>query len=301
MKKEGVLTSINLILAINKGSKDATYDPIMESGKYILSLGHSLKDPDFWSKTLDYAASLEEKRKPDYLEIILKENTYNDFEKIEFITDAGEIKDFLNFGEKEYIYRKNKFKFLEIIKHKENCGRELNNHSTRARSQVLNNWIELYSEWFLNNGYNVPELNNNLKKSLKGKEKRIFYKFPKLLDLSWREVEISFVSKDSLRIKARNEIKKYNFAEIGFKDKRKGDLPVQSWEVLFTLAEYNGRIDWDIPNLPIIWNKIPKCIQELRKILKELMNIDDNPFYSYRKHKAYKTKFTISDESYRDK
>lgn len=120
-------------------------------------------------------------------------------------------------------------------------------------------------------------------------------KFPTPEGTRWEDVTIQIVSKDSIKISVKEVHKRFNYAEIGFKDKRKGDLPDSQWEVLKDFGAQNGEISWGSQRAQL---KIQKKIQKIRKRLRNLIGIDGDPFYPYRKYKAYKTKFKIEDISY---
>jgi hypothetical protein len=127
--------------------------------------------------------------------------------------------------------------------------------------------------------------------------KRIHVKFPTPPGTRWEDVTIQVVSNDSIKITAKGVYKTFTYAEIGFKDKRKGDLWDSQWEVLMALAEENGEISWDCKNAQL---RLQKKIQTIRRRLQALMGIEEDPFYCYQDVKAYKTKFKIEDISYRN-
>ncbi|HCJ67502.1 MAG TPA: hypothetical protein DHV62_09360 [Elusimicrobia bacterium] len=133
------------------------------------------------------------------------------------------------------------------------------------------------------------------KENVSRKKIRTLVKFPTPSGATWDMVSIQFVSDDSVKISVKSIHKRYTFAEIGFKDHRKGDLPDSQWELLKYLAKKNGELSWQKDSAK---PNVQKRIQELRKRLKFLMGIDDDPFFPYRQYKAYKTKFLIEDKSY---
>ena len=114
---------------------------------------------------------------------------------------------------------------------------------------------------------------------------------------SWNEVHIAFVSNDSIRIRSGNRDKTFSYAELGFKDSRKVDTPNSHWIVFHTLAEC-GEISWKIDVDQKTRNQAQKAIQAIRKTLKEITGLDDDPFENYRKVKAYRPKFKLVDKSY---
>ena len=111
--------------------------------------------------------------------------------------------------------------------------------------------------------------------------------------LRWEEVTITFISDDSIKVEARGHTEKYTFAEIGFKDRRKGDLPDTRWGTLKTIAEHEGEVPWKANLTQEQRHQLKKIVSDLRKRLKALMQIDDDPFEPYRTANAYKTKFKL--------
>ncbi len=129
----------------------------------------------------------------------------------------------------------------------------------------------------------------------KPSSKEPLVKFPTPPGTRWEDVRIGIVSNDSIKITAKEVHKRFTYAEIGFKDGRKGDLPDKQWDVLKDFAEANGEISWGSK-----WTRprLQKRIQTIRKRLQAIMDINDDPFYPYQTTKSYKTKFKIEDKSY---
>jgi hypothetical protein len=123
-------------------------------------------------------------------------------------------------------------------------------------------------------------------------------KFPKIDSLKWNEVKITFISKDSLKITAREKKETFTFSQIGFEDKRKGDLPNKLWELLYLFAENKGIIDWSSDTSENLKRNMITNINRLSKQLKIIMQLKENPFYPYKQFKNYKSKFEISDKSF---
>jgi len=109
-------------------------------------------------------------------------------------------------------------------------------------------------------------------------------------DLYWREVHFVF-SENAIRIKARDLNKRFNFASLGFQDGRKGDASNSEWILLACFARNNGRIPRrnDLPSK--ISKNLPKWVSLLRKRLRSLTQIDDNPVLW--KDGFYQTQFHI--------
>lgn len=152
-------------------------------------------------------------------------------------------------------------------------------------------------------GYTQDEIKDTFPTLKKSHEVKALVKFPTPEGTRWEDVTMQLVSNDSMRIAAQNVSERLTYAEMGFKDERKGDLPDKQWEALKKFAYKKGEISWD-PGVQLteeqlkIQSKIQSRVKTIRKRLKDFMGIDNDPFYSYRAFKAYKTKFKIEDLSY---
>ena len=120
---------------------------------------------------------------------------------------------------------------------------------------------------------------------------------PPIKASSWDEVQITFVSNESIRIQAGDLDKPFSYAELGFKDGRKVDTPDTRWRTLQKLAQH-GEISWKTDTDQKIRNIAQKAIQDIRKKLKEITGLEDDPFEPYRKVKAYRPKFKLVDKRY---
>jgi hypothetical protein len=121
--------------------------------------------------------------------------------------------------------------------------------------------------------------------------------FPRLPDLRWEEVTIEFTSNESVKIAARGRSKSFGFAEIGFADARQVGSPDPQWTMLQYIARHNGRLSWSDKADAGVRHGAKTKIKVIRRRLKAVMHIDDDPFEPYRKVKAYMPKFTITDSS----
>lgn len=128
-------------------------------------------------------------------------------------------------------------------------------------------------------------------------------RFPTPSGTKWEEVTITFISNESIRIKAGKVSKKFHFSEIGFGDRRSADKPNKIWEYFHALAQLSGELSWDDPldlgGRPVDINRdvAQKRLSILRKTLQTIVGIEDNPFYTYRKKGLYKTRFSLRDET----
>jgi hypothetical protein len=135
--------------------------------------------------------------------------------------------------------------------------------------------------------------------------------FSQMPDLRWDDITITFVSNDSVKIQARNKAKTFLYADLGFRDARKGDLPTKAWDFLELLAEKGGQIDFNTlrssrraslgerenSEAAQCFNAKNKIrVRELRKKLRTFFGIKADPFYSYKKCLSYKPIFSLKDE-----
>jgi len=126
--------------------------------------------------------------------------------------------------------------------------------------------------------------------------------FPSPENLKWEEVSMSFISNETLKIRARGQTKRYHYNQLGFQDKRQVDTPNKLWLMLKGIfaSEY-GRLAYERTNLDIsLTRKAQKTISRLRDLLKTIMGIEEDPFYPYRQKNAYTPRFSITDETLTD-
>lgn len=116
----------------------------------------------------------------------------------------------------------------------------------------------------------------------------------------WSEIVLTFVSKDSVRIAGPGTSKRFMYSEMGFVDRRQGETPNRRWETLRFLAKERGILSWETASVSKQKNSIQSAISEIRRRLKQLTGLNEDPFEDYRACKAYRTKFTIRDTSYSD-
>jgi 7-cyano-7-deazaguanine synthase in queuosine biosynthesis len=116
------------------------------------------------------------------------------------------------------------------------------------------------------------------------------------LNISWQDLLIEVVADDSIRVKiGRNFSKILTYAEIGFKDNRKGNLPNSLWLLLLVLAENNGTLNWQSHGVK---QGMYKPIQRLKERLQSVFGLDGDPIQSYQKNNAYITSFKITDRRF---
>jgi hypothetical protein len=144
----------------------------------------------------------------------------------------------------------------------------------------------------------VPAVEDALqKKQPENKNAKAIAQFPSPPDLQWGDVTIEFVSNDSVKVSAGGTSERYTFAEIGFKDKRRGDRPDSRWQLLRQLGGCGGTLSWDTHANDAVRPGAKTAIKDIRKRLKAFMGIADDPFKPYRQMRAYVPKFTLRARS----
>ena len=131
----------------------------------------------------------------------------------------------------------------------------------------------------------------------KPKNKRIqLRKLPE--NTKWNNITVRFLNGHEVIIKAQNLTYQTNYEEMGFQDEKK-KLPNKQWQFLKLLALKNGEISWennqDLPLQQI--NSIKKQKQLLVEALKAYFQINESPFYDYKKENAYKIRINLIPEA----
>ncbi|MHC5056121.1 MAG: hypothetical protein ACYTKD_15555 [Planctomycetota bacterium] len=119
-----------------------------------------------------------------------------------------------------------------------------------------------------------------------------FVRFQPDETVTWHTVEIIIIGDAAARVKVGEETKKLSCIEMGFKDNRTADMPNDQWKALLKFADGYGTVAWPAGSRrPPIKHK---CLTALRKALKALCHVDDDPFEPYdRALHCYKAKFRI--------
>ncbi len=178
------------------------------------------------------------------------------------------------------------------------------NVTVKLRNAVeLQTWVgamAMTGEEFLNKGRALPKV-SDIMAYISTSDNVTIKQFTLIPGLKFSEVEIVFISNDSIRITARSKSVTFHYAEIGFKDNRKVDQPNTSWELLRNFARNQGCIDKDSDTDSYLRKELPKKISNLKKQLKAIFPfIEDDPFHGYSMRKGYKAKFNIRDDSEHD-
>lgn len=120
-----------------------------------------------------------------------------------------------------------------------------------------------------------------------------FKQFPTPPNTRWEDIAIRFIDGHTVNIsigKHGIKNKKYNFAEMGFKNERNGN-PLLPWKMLEILADNKGRIEWSYKTSCSL-DKQKKF--RLSDKLREFFVIPGDPFFPYKQKKAWVTRFLIS-------
>jgi hypothetical protein len=125
----------------------------------------------------------------------------------------------------------------------------------------------------------------------KSKNKRIqLRKFP--ADTKWEDITIQFLNGQEVIIKVRDLTFQTTYEGLGFQNERR-KLPNKQWEFLKDLSEIGGTLTWQNLRATV---KGKKRKQLLADTLKAYFQIDEDPFYPYKKEKAYKIKIKLIPE-----
>ena len=112
--------------------------------------------------------------------------------------------------------------------------------------------------------------------------------------LIWQEIEIAFLSDERVEIRSDRKRETYNYAELGFRDRRSGKgeepKPNRAWVTLREMAMHDGTLPRPSPGKER--TMIQKRVEEIRKRLRHRFEIkaDPIPFNGT----VYKTSFKIA-------
>ncbi len=106
----------------------------------------------------------------------------------------------------------------------------------------------------------------------------------------WENITLKFIDGHDVQISCHG-MKPYkaNYTEMGFQDNRKL-IPNKQWQLLELLSIKNGEISWNDKEST---SKIKKTKQLLSDALKHYFQLEEDPFYPYKKLKTYKIKITL--------
>jgi hypothetical protein len=128
--------------------------------------------------------------------------------------------------------------------------------------------------------------------------KRPLAHFQRIPDLQWGEVSMTFISLESIQVKAFNTTRTYSYLEMGFKDGRKKNTPDSRWFILYNLAKQGGKVSPQDKEGKKVQSRVKTAIKDIRKRLCDFMGIEEDPFLEYAKAGGYHTKFTLKDGTF---
>ncbi len=174
---------------------------------------------------------------------------------------------------------------------------DLHNRHGRQAGAVIRKQIELNAE-LIRTGELPPKSLLDMIVSKPGPKRSkagSTVRFPTPEGMCWEEVEIDLVSRDSLVVRVGDTKKRYHGFDMGFRDGRRVDMLNRQWELLETLAENRGVLDWQSTGLK---RPTQKRVEELNKTLKSFFGMNDNPMHPYEKGTGWVAKFQITDKSF---
>ncbi|MDD4051960.1 MAG: hypothetical protein PHR28_08700 [candidate division Zixibacteria bacterium] len=109
---------------------------------------------------------------------------------------------------------------------------------------------------------------------------------------TWKDITIEIISNDSARIRVKDISEIYVAAEMGFIDRRRGDMVNTQWKTLLIMAGNHGQLNWGTSQKK---RTAYKTIQNLKATLRDFFNIPGEPIKSYQKEIGYVAKFILVD------
>lgn len=119
---------------------------------------------------------------------------------------------------------------------------------------------------------------------------------PTLQANKWEDIEIAFISDERVQISVGTQIETRNYAEMGFASKTSGN-PVLAWATLRAMAEAGGVTKFASDSRK--WAEIEKRIQEIRRVLRQMFGLTDDPLPYIKKTRpdsgdfGYRARFKI--------
>jgi len=108
---------------------------------------------------------------------------------------------------------------------------------------------------------------------------------------------MAFISNEAIKVRARGQLREYRFNQIGFENQISGK-PNRLWLLLQAFGLRGGQLSWqDLSSTGMTANQVQSNVKRLRKILRNFMGIENDPFHPYRKVKAYEAKFTLTGDA----
>ena len=117
-----------------------------------------------------------------------------------------------------------------------------------------------------------------------------------ILNLKWRDIKIELMTDSVIRFKIIESGKKairINYTDMGMNDNRKTDMPDRLWIMLEDLIDNDGKTSKEQMKF-LNRSKTEKTISQLRKKLKEVTGLKDNPIL-FNKTEGYTVQFKVED------
>jgi hypothetical protein len=112
----------------------------------------------------------------------------------------------------------------------------------------------------------------------------------------WNEVEITLVSHETVEITTPQAKQKYHFSQLGFQDKRQGDVSTRLWKLLKYFCEFSGRITSETQLAGI--NDLSKARSDLNKKLQDFFRIKENFCKRYNNKDGWVAKCSFGDKTH---
>jgi hypothetical protein len=119
--------------------------------------------------------------------------------------------------------------------------------------------------------------------------------FPCRTGTNWKDVIITLIENEAVRIDTPQGSSKFSYHELGMSDKRSGNKPTMLWALFKIFAQNQGYI---APTNIKYDPKLPDTAKRLNRHLQTLFNIPESIFTDhYKKEKGYRTKIFFSDQT----
>lgn len=115
--------------------------------------------------------------------------------------------------------------------------------------------------------------------------------FPTPPGTTWEDVEV-VVEDLRLVVRVGNVARAFGFAEAGFEDRRKGNVPDEVWELLRLLARLGGTLGTG-DRLTTKTAELKQRVSVLRGRLRALLGLDADPFHPAGRGRAYRARFAV--------
>ena len=250
-----------------------------------INLEDKIKLNELYKKTVKNVNDLLENNLIPYLKAIYKKPAHDLFYALKELGNSAprEQNNQLQF----YYYTIQDF--IEIYK------KDINEKQPEKSLVDIEKYIKNLQEKIENTPVEIKGLEKEI--TLKrGKKTKILTNFPK--DTKWSDIIIKFLNNEEVIITAKELRKQTNYEEMGFEDEKKKS-PNKQWDFLKLLAIKNHTISWENNydlSIKNIW-RAKKQKQLLAESLKAYFQINDDPFFDYKKEKAYKIKINLIPES----